>query len=80
MQLQTIHGRWRDKKVRQYLLQVDCFLVLLMGCEHVECGQPGRGSEITTMRHRNGLLQDRNIHSVDVPRCFGTRPRGFARR
>ncbi|KAH6643244.1 hypothetical protein C7974DRAFT_431476 [Boeremia exigua] len=41
MQLQTADGRWRGKKVRQYLLQ------------------------ITTMRHRNGLLQDRNIFIVD---------------
>lgn len=67
MQLQTMDDRRRGKKVWQYLLQVDRFLELLMGCVHVEYGQPGRGSEITTMRHRNGLLQDRNIHSVDVP-------------
>ena len=65
MQLQTVDGRWRGKKVRQYLRQVDRFLELLMGCVHVEYGQPGRGSEITTMRHRNGLLQDRNIFIVD---------------
>jgi hypothetical protein len=32
---------------------------------HVTSGQPGRGSEITTIRHRNGLLQDRNIFVVN---------------
>jgi superfamily II DNA helicase RecQ len=65
MQLQTRDGRWRDKKVRQYLLQIDRFLELLLCCVHVMSGQPGRGSEITTIRHRNGLLQDRNIFVVD---------------
>jgi hypothetical protein len=51
--------------VQQYLLQVDCFLELLMGCVHVEYRQPGWGLEITTIRHCNGLLQDRNIFIVD---------------
>jgi hypothetical protein len=32
---------------------------------HVTSGQPGRGSEITTIQHRNGLLQDRNVFVVD---------------
>jgi hypothetical protein len=32
---------------------------------HVTSGQPGRGSKITSMRHRNGLLQDRNIFVAD---------------
>ena len=36
-----------------------------MVCVHMTSGQPGRGSEVTTMRHRNGLLQDRNIFVVD---------------
>jgi hypothetical protein len=58
MQLQTEDGWWRSRKVQQYLRQVDCFLELLIGCVHVECGQPGRGLEITTMWHCNGLLQD----------------------
>jgi hypothetical protein len=51
--------------VQQYLRQVDCFLELLIGCVHVECGQLGRGPEITTMQHCNRLLQDRNIFIVD---------------
>ena len=65
MQLQSADGRWRSKKVRQYLLQVDRFLETLLCCVHITSGQPGRGSEITTIRHRNGLLQDRNIFIVD---------------
>jgi superfamily II DNA helicase RecQ len=60
MQLQTQDGRWKVKKVRAYLRQVDRFLELLLASVHVMYGQPGRGSEITTIRHRNGLLQDRN--------------------
>jgi superfamily II DNA helicase RecQ len=64
MQLQTVDGRWRGKKARQYLRQVDRFRELLIGCVHIEQGQPGRGSEITTIRFRNGLLQDRNIFVV----------------
>ncbi|RYO53227.1 hypothetical protein AA0116_g10114 [Alternaria tenuissima] len=61
MRLQTSDGRWRSNKVREYLRQVDRFLALLLGCVHMESGQPARGSEIITMRHRNGLLQDRNV-------------------
>jgi superfamily II DNA helicase RecQ len=65
MRLQTLDGRWRGKRVGQYLRQVDRFLELLLFCVHVTSGQPGRGSEITTIRHRNGLLQDRNVFVVD---------------
>lgn len=64
MQLQTVDGRWRGRKVQQYLRQVDRFRELLVGGVHIEQGQPGRGSEITTMRFRNGVLQDRNIFIV----------------
>jgi hypothetical protein len=65
MQLQSPSGQWRVGKVRQYLRQVNRFLELLLGCVHIMSGQPGRGSEITTIRHRNGLLQDRNVFVVD---------------
>ncbi|CAE7173591.1 RecQ family helicase [Pyrenophora teres f. teres] len=64
MRLQTSDGQWRGKKVREYLRQLDRFLELMLGCVHIECGQPARGSEILTMRHRNGLLQDRNVFVV----------------
>jgi hypothetical protein len=65
MQLQTADGRWRGRSVRQYLRWVDRFRELLVGCVHIEQGQPGRGSEILTIRHRNELLQDCNIFIVD---------------
>jgi superfamily II DNA helicase RecQ len=63
--LRSSDGKWKTKQVKRYLRQVDRFLELLMVCVHVTSGQPGRGSEITTMRHRNGLLQDRNIFVMD---------------
>jgi hypothetical protein len=65
MQLQTADGRWRGRSVRQYLRWVDRFRELLVGCVHIEQGQPGRGSEILTIRHRNELLQDHKIFIVD---------------
>lgn len=63
--LRSGDGEWKSKQVKRYLRQVDRFLELLMVCVHVTSGQPGRGSEITTMRHRNGVLQDRNIFVAD---------------
>ncbi|EOA82355.1 uncharacterized protein SETTUDRAFT_161957 [Exserohilum turcica Et28A] len=65
IRLQTSDGRWRIKKVHEYLRQMDRFLELLLGCVHIESGQPARGSEIVTMRHCNRLLQDRNIFIID---------------
>lgn len=65
MKLQTSEGKWRGRQIRHYLVQVDCFLELLLGCVHVTSGQPGRGPEITTIRHRNGVLQDRNVFVAD---------------
>jgi hypothetical protein len=53
------------KQVKQYLRCVDYFLTLLIVCVHMTSGQLGRGLEITTMQHRNRLLQDRNIFVVD---------------
>ncbi|KAL5371657.1 hypothetical protein DPSP01_014102 [Paraphaeosphaeria sporulosa] len=63
--LQTVQGSWDAHQVRRYLRLVEQFLTLLMVCVHVTSGQPGRGSEITSMRFRNGLLQDRNLFVVD---------------
>lgn len=63
--LQTRNRQWRVKQIKRYLRCVDCFLTLLIVCVHMTSGQPGRGLEITTMRHRNGLLQDRNIFVID---------------
>ena len=36
-----------------------------MLCTHITGGQPARGTEITSLRHRNGFLQDRNIFVMD---------------
>jgi hypothetical protein len=63
--LQSSDGQWSVKQVKRYLRCVDRFLTLLMVCVHITSGQLGRGSEITTMRHQNGLLQDRNIFVMD---------------
>jgi len=65
--LQRQDRQWNVKTVRQYLWQVDRFLEMLLCSVHITSGQPGRGSEITTMRHRNGTLQDRNIFVADSP-------------
>jgi len=65
LRLTRADGQWSVKAVRQYMRQMDRFLELLLCSVHVTSGQPGRGSEITTIRHRNGVLQDRNIFVVD---------------
>ena len=62
--LQSSEGQWNVKQVKRYLRCVDRFLMLLIVCVHMTSGQPGRGSEITTMRHRNRLLQDRNLTNM----------------
>jgi hypothetical protein len=63
--LQRRDRQWNVKAVRQYLWQVDRFLEMLLCSVHITSGQPGRRSEITTIRHRNGTLQDRNIFVAD---------------
>jgi hypothetical protein len=54
--LQRRDRQWNVKAVRQYLWQVDCFLEMLLCSVHITLGQPGRGLEITIMRHRNSIL------------------------
>jgi hypothetical protein len=53
------------KQVKQYLRRVERFLELLLAGMHITLGQPRRGLEITTIRHRNGVLQDRNVFVID---------------
>jgi hypothetical protein len=36
----------------------------MLGCVHIEQGQPAQGSEILIMRHRNKLLQNCNIFVI----------------
>ncbi|KAL9080122.1 MAG: hypothetical protein Q9157_001082 [Trypethelium eluteriae] len=58
-------GQWKRRDVRRYLRQVEQWLEQLLASVHITSGQPARGTEITTMRHRNSFLQDRNIFVVD---------------
>ena len=53
--------RWHRRRVRKYLRRVDHFRELLLLCVHWTGGQPARGTEITSIRFRNGYMQDRNV-------------------
>ncbi|TKA75572.1 hypothetical protein B0A55_07939 [Friedmanniomyces simplex] len=66
-------GVWSKMSVRKYLRQVDRFRELLLFCIHVTGGQPARGSEITTIRFRNGFLQDRNVFVIQGQMAVVTR-------
>ncbi|TKA60633.1 hypothetical protein B0A49_13140 [Cryomyces minteri] len=56
-----VRGAWQARQVRRYLRKVDRFRELLLFCVHLTGGQPARGTEITSVRFKNGFLQDRNI-------------------
>jgi hypothetical protein len=58
-------GNWKLAEVRRYVRLIKRFLELLLFACHVTSGQPGRGTEVTTIRRVNGLLQDRNVFVVD---------------
>ena len=58
-------GRWRTTHVKRYLRRVNDFRSLLLFCVHTTGGQPARGTEITSIRFQNGLLQDRNVFIID---------------
>ena len=66
-------GTWQAREVRRYVRRVDAFLELLLFAMHTAGGQPARGTEVTTMRHRNGFMQDRNVFVVDGQAMFVTR-------
>lgn len=57
-------GEWSRLEVRKYLRKVDRFMELLLFCVHVTGGQPARGTEITSIRFRNGFQQDRNVFAI----------------
>ena len=46
---------WSKPEVRKYLRKVDRFRELLLFCIHITRGQPARGTEITSIRFRNGF-------------------------
>ncbi|KAJ9653632.1 hypothetical protein H2201_009121 [Coniosporium apollinis] len=54
-------GIWNVRRVRRYIRKVIKYLGLLLFGTHTTYGQPGRGTEITPIRHQNGFLQDRNV-------------------
>ena len=57
-------GRWQRRETRKYLRRVDHFRELLLLCVHWTGGQPARGTEITSVRYKNGYMQDRNVFAV----------------
>lgn len=59
--------------VRRYLRKIDRFRELLLFCIHLTGGQPARGIEMTTLRFKNGYLQDRNIFVMHGQMVFVTR-------
>ena len=63
--LRSRDGRWKFAPVKRYVRSVKRFLERLLLACHVTSGQPGRGTEITTIRRVNGLLQDRNVFVAD---------------
>jgi Helicase conserved C-terminal domain/Orsellinic acid/F9775 biosynthesis cluster protein D/DEAD/DEAH box helicase len=60
-----VRGYWRASPIRRYLRQVERFLTLLLFCVHTTGGQPARGTEVLSVRFRNGGFQDRNIFIMD---------------
>jgi hypothetical protein len=59
--------------VLRYLRKVDRFRELLLLYMHLTGGQPARGTEMTTLRFKNGYLQDRNIFVMHGQMVFVTR-------
>jgi hypothetical protein len=59
--------------VRRYLRKIDRFRKLLLFCIHLTGGQPARGTKMTTLRFKNGYLQDRNIFVMHGQMVFVTR-------
>jgi hypothetical protein len=63
---------WVMPHVRRYLRKIDRFRKLLLFCIHLTGGQPARGTEMTTLRFKNGYLQDRNIFVMHGQMVFVT--------
>jgi hypothetical protein len=64
---------WVMPHVRRYLRKIDRFRELLLFCMHLTGGQPVRGTEMTTLRFKNGYLQNRNIFVMHGQMVFVTR-------
>ncbi|CAA9959374.1 hypothetical protein PTMSG1_02793 [Pyrenophora teres f. maculata] len=57
-------GAYEDAELDEFLTTRQKYLTDGLGV-HITSGQPGRGPEITSIRHHNSFLQDRNIYVVD---------------
>ncbi|CAD0099048.1 unnamed protein product [Aureobasidium mustum] len=57
--------QWQSRLVANYLRRVDKFRELFLFCVHVSSGQPARGTEITSLRFRNGVANHRNVFVLD---------------
>ena len=53
--------QWRRDRVIGYLERKKRFLELLMAAMHLTGGQPGRGSEIGSIKFRNSMMSSRNL-------------------
>lgn len=62
--LRSRAGHWQIRQVRRWLRYVDEFRELLLFCVHTTAGQPARGTEITSVRFKNGFMQDRNVYII----------------
>jgi hypothetical protein len=58
-------GKWHTRLAREYLREVDKFRKLLLFCVHVTGSQPARGSEILSLRYKNGCVRDWNVFLLD---------------
>jgi hypothetical protein len=62
--LRSRTGDWQLRHIRRWLRSVDEFQELLLLCVHITAGQPARGTEITSVRFKNGFMQDRNVYII----------------
>ncbi|THW27512.1 hypothetical protein D6D22_10755 [Aureobasidium pullulans] len=62
--LRSRTGDWQLRHIRRWLRYVDEFRELLLLCVHITAGQPARGTEITSVRFKNGFMQDRNVYII----------------
>ncbi|KAG5988485.1 hypothetical protein E4U52_006542 [Claviceps spartinae] len=58
-------GKWHPTLTKEYLRQVDKFRKLLLFCVHVTGGQLARGTEILSLRFKNGCVRPRNVFLLD---------------
>lgn len=59
------NDQWQSRLVADYLRKVDKFRKLFLFCVHVSSGQPARGTEVTSLRFRNGVANHRNVFVTD---------------